>query len=232
MSNKHEYSYANADSGHHHKYLINPLLEMVYSAYPPLKNQPKPRILDIGCGNGSLTNLIAQQGYEVIGVEESQSGVQLAQEKFPDCRFIQGSIYDLPYTEIGGQFDLIISCEVIEHLFDPKAIVRNTKQLLKPNGRLILTTPYHGYLKNLALAISGKMDKHFTALWDGGHIKFFSVKTLKNLLTTEGYTNIEFKFAGRIPYLWKSMLCSSTLEEAYSRHETIISQSVFNRLEL
>ena len=165
-------------------------------------------------------------------MEESKSGVQLAQEKFPDCRFIQGSIYDLPYTEIGGQFDLIISCEVIEHLFDPKAIVRNTKQLLKPNGRLILTTPYHGYLKNLALAISGKMDKHFTALWDGGHIKFFSVKTLKNLLTTEGYTNIEFKFAGRIPYLWKSMLCSSTLEEAYSRHETIISQSVFNRLEL
>ncbi|MFM6158500.1 MAG: hypothetical protein ACKPE3_36850, partial [Sphaerospermopsis kisseleviana] len=49
------------------------------------------------------------------------------------------------------------------------------------------------------------------ALWDGGHIKFFSVKTLKNLLTTEGYTNIEFKFAGRILYLWKSMLCSSTL---------------------
>ena len=212
MSNKHEYSYANADSGHHHKYLINPLLEMVYSAYPPLKNQPKPRILDIGCGNGSLTNLIAQKGYEVIGLEESKSGVQLAKEKFPDCRFIQGSIYDLPYTEIGEQFDIIISCEVIEHLFEPKAIVRNTKQLLKPNGRLILTTPYHGYLKNLALAISGKMDKHFTALWDGGHIKFFSVVTMKSLLISEGYEDIKFKFAGRIPYLWKSMLCSSTLK--------------------
>jgi hypothetical protein len=75
-----------------------------------------------------------------------------------------------------------------------------------------LTTPYHGYLKNLALAISGKMDKHFTALWDGGHIKFFSVVTMKSLLISEGYEDIKFKFAGAIPYLWKSMLCSSTLK--------------------
>lgn len=211
MSNKQEYYYSNPNSAHHHKYLINPLIKMIHSASPPLKNQPKPRILDIGCGNGSLTNLIAQQGYEIVGVEDSKSGVRLAQEEFINCRFIHGSIYDLPYTEIGGQFDIIISCEVIEHLFYPKALVRNTKQLLKPNGRLILTTPYHGYLKNLALAISGKMDKHFTALWDGGHVKFFSVLTMKSLLISEGYEDIRFKFAGRIPYLWKSMLCSARL---------------------
>lgn len=159
-----------------------------------------------------MTNLIAQQGYEVIGIEESKSGLKLAEKRFPGCCFIQGSIYDLPYPKIGAtQFDIIISCEVIEHLFYPKALVRNTKQLLKPNGRLILTTPYHGYLKNLALAISGKMDKHFTALWDGGHIKFFSVVTMKSLLISEGYEDIKFKFAGRIPYLWKSMLCSAKL---------------------
>ncbi|EFA71944.1 Methyltransferase domain protein [Raphidiopsis brookii D9] len=66
-------------------------------------------------------------------------------------------------------------------------------------------------MKNLALAISGKMDKHFTALWDGGHIKFFSVVTMKSLLISEGYEDIKFKFAGRIPYLWKSMLCSAKL---------------------
>jgi len=61
------------------------------------------------------------------------------------------------------------------------------------------------------LALTGKMDKHFTAIWDGGHIKFFSVKTLTNLLESEKYTDINFKFAGRYPYLWKGMLCSSKL---------------------
>jgi hypothetical protein len=46
---------------------------------------------------------------------------------------------------------------------------------------------------------------------DGGHIKFFSVPTMKDLLKSENYTNIKFKFAGRFPYLWKSMLCYSTI---------------------
>jgi len=59
---------------------------------------------------------------------------------------------------------------VIEHLFLPRALLRFAAKVLKPSGSLILSTPYHGYLKNLALALTGKLDKHFTVLWDGGHI--------------------------------------------------------------
>jgi 2-polyprenyl-3-methyl-5-hydroxy-6-metoxy-1,4-benzoquinol methylase len=96
---------------------------------------------------------------------------------------------------------------VIEHLFDPKQLIRQAKSFLKPGGSIILTTPFHGYWKNLALSLSGKMDPHFTVLWDVGHIKFFSVPTLTKLLRTEGATDIQFRFAGRYPFLWKSMLC-------------------------
>ena len=139
----------------------------------------------------------------------------MANQTFPNCRFIQGSIYDLPYSELGDNFDIVISIEVIEHLFYPKELVRSAKKCLKPNGHLILTTPYHGYVKNLVLAATGKIDKHFTALWDGGHIKFFSVPTMTDLLKSENYTNIKFKFAGRFPYFWKSMLCSSSLSNLF-----------------
>ena len=209
--NQYEYSYQNSQAGHHHGYLLKPLMEMMSEMLPPPPHKQKPRILDIGCGNGSLSNFLAQQGYEVVGVEESESGVKLANQTFPNCRFIQGSIYDLPYSELGDNFDTVISIEVIEHLFYPKELVRSAKKCLKPNGHLILTTPYHGYLKNLVMAATGKMDKHFTTLRDGGHIKFFSVPTMTALLKSENYTNIKFKFAGRFPYLWKSMLCSSTI---------------------
>jgi hypothetical protein len=78
-------------------------------------------------------------------------------------------------------------------------------------GKLILTTPYNGYLKNLAIAVLGEMDRHVNPLRDGGHIKIFSVKTLSELLIAEGWSDLQFEFAGRSPYLWKSMLCSSTL---------------------
>lgn len=146
----------------------------------------------------------------MVGVEESKSGVNLAQENFSSCNFIQGSIYNLPYDKLGDKFDIVIATEVIEHLFYPKELVRAVKKCLKPQGILIITTPYHGYFKNLILALTGKMDYHFTALWDNGHIKFFSVATLTKLLVSEGYTDIKFNFAGRFPWLWKSMICSST----------------------
>ncbi|MDH6060742.1 methyltransferase domain-containing protein [Chrysosporum bergii ANA360D] len=209
-NNKYQYLYQDSNKIHHHAYIIPHLIKMISESAPVVENKPKARILDIGCGNGSLSNLIAQCGYEVVGVEESESGVKLARDAFPNCRFIQGSIYNLPYGEIGENFDIVIAAEVIEHLFFPKQLVINAKKYLKPNGSLILTTPYHGYIKNIILALSGKMDQHFTALWDGGHIKFFSVATMTNLLQLEGYTDIKFQFAGRLPYLWKSMLCCAT----------------------
>lgn len=207
IASQYQYAYLDGQSSHHHAYLLPPLLEML--AEIKCSGQQKLRVLDLGCGNGSLTRLIAQQGYEVVGVEDSEQGVAIARQSAPNCHFIHASIYELPYAELENSFDIVLSAEVIEHLLYPRELVRGAKKCLKPNGRLILTTPYHGYLKNLVLALSGKMDKHFTSLWDGGHVKFFSVATLRKLLETEDYTDIHFKFSGRIPFLWKSMLCSS-----------------------
>jgi 2-polyprenyl-3-methyl-5-hydroxy-6-metoxy-1,4-benzoquinol methylase len=203
ISSQSEYQYASSQLDHTYSYLTTPLLAML----PPPSGQ-QIKILDLGCGNGSFSNILAKLGYSVLGIEESSAGIAIAQQNYPDCDFRQGSIYDLSDPKLKHSFDAVISVEVIEHLFNPRAIVSAAKYCLKPDGKLILTTPYHGYLKNLALAVSGKMDTHFTALWDGGHIKFFSVPTLTQLLKTENCTDIQFKYAGRIPYLWNSMLCT------------------------
>jgi hypothetical protein len=56
------------------------------------------------------------------------------------------------------------------------------------------------------MALTGKMDNHFTALWDYGHIKFWSIKTLQQLLEEAGFMNIRFRRVGRIPALAKSMI--------------------------
>jgi SAM-dependent methyltransferase len=66
--------------------------------------------------------------------------------------------------------------------------------------------PYHGYLKNVGMALSGKLDGHFTALGDEGHIKFWSIPTLKQLLMEAGFGGISFQRIGRIPVFAKSMI--------------------------
>jgi 2-polyprenyl-3-methyl-5-hydroxy-6-metoxy-1,4-benzoquinol methylase len=209
-STNYTYYYTNNRPRYHHAYLVSPLLEMLATVQDA--SPTKLRVLDLGCGNGSLSHVIAEHGCEVVGVDTSAPGIAISRQSFPECQFIQADIYELPDTDMLNSFDVVLAIEVIEHLLYPKELAKNAKLCLKPGGMLIISTPYHGYLKNLILAVSGKLDKHFTVLWDNGHIKFFSVKTLAELLTAEGYTDINFKFAGRCPYLWKSMLCSSKFE--------------------
>ena len=101
--------------------------------------------------------------------------------------------------------------EVIEHLYQPRAFVLFIRKILEANGggQFIVTTPYHGYLKNLTIAAANKMDYHLSALWEGGHIKFWSRRTLTILLRDAGYHHLAFTGAERIPYLWRHMVFSA-----------------------
>jgi hypothetical protein len=83
---------------------------------------------------------------------------------------------------------------------------------LMGGGAIIISTPYHGYLKNLALSVFNHWDKHHTPLWDGGHIKFWSKRTLTVLLEEQGFKVEKIIGVGRLPYLWKSMVLMATLK--------------------
>ena len=165
-------------------------------------------ICDLGCGNGHISGRLANLGYQVTGVDASRSGIQIARRVYPQVNFIEAFIdRDLSKTMAHANFDLVISSDVIEHLFRPSDLLETANSLLKPGGHVLIGTPYHGYLKNLAIAATGKMDAHFAALHDGGHIKFFSVKTLSQLMNSHAFTDLSFSFYGRAPWLWKNMIC-------------------------
>lgn len=166
------------------------------------------RVLDLGCGNGALAAQMAAAGYEVCGVDADREGIELARAKYAGLRFHRCSVHDDPAAllVVERPFDLVVSTEVVEHLYSPHLLPAYAHRVLVPGGRLLLTTPYHGYLKNLALSLAGKWDDHHTALWHGGHIKFWSRRTLTRLLDEGGFDVERFAGAGRLPYLWKSMV--------------------------
>jgi 2-polyprenyl-6-hydroxyphenyl methylase/3-demethylubiquinone-9 3-methyltransferase len=171
------------------------------------------RVFDAGCGNGALLRTLYGRHYDVAGCELSSTGVALARETLGSrVRIEQMSVYDDLAAVFGLGWDVVVATEVIEHLFAPRLFVRRALALLAPGGALLLTTPYHGYLKNVALAVTGSLDRHFTALWDGGHIKFWSYATLTALLREAGFGHFRFYGAGRIPGLWKSMVVLATVQ--------------------
>ncbi len=170
-------------------------------------------VLDIGCGNGAMLSEIRKLGeWHLFGIDSSESGVKLARSEGLDVRFADANTELLSHFT-ANSFDLILTVEVIEHLQDPRGLLRQAHTLLKPNGRILLTTPYHGYLKNLLIALAGKGDSHYDPLWDAGHIKFWSQKTLSIALEETGFRGITFKGAGRYPFIWKSMVLSAFKDE-------------------
>lgn len=191
-----------ADRPPSHGYLL-PAVRRVLSAYKPA------RLFDLGCGNGTLAAALAAEGYEVSGIDPSESGISQANRAFPDLRLEIGSAYDDDLVARFGTFPAVISLEVVEHLYFPHHFARTLAGLLEPGGVAIISTPYHGYLKNLALAVAGAHDRHHHPLRDHGHIKFFSEKTLIALVEDAGLQHAGFQRVGRIPQLAKSMVLTA-----------------------
>ena len=167
------------------------------------------RAFDLGCGNGVLADSLSKMGFTVTGVDASESGVAQARLWFPNCTFEVASGYDDLAARF-GTFPLVISVEVIEHLMQPKLFAKRFYDLLEPGGCGIITTPYHGWLKNVTISVAGKWDRHHGVDWDGGHVKFFSVATLTAMLAEEGGENIVIERVGRVPALAKSMVAIFT----------------------
>ncbi len=192
------YRYKSSAVGHTHAYLQPHLDKLLRSIGPE-------RVFELGCGNGNIAASMRSLGCDVTAIDLSETGIATARSSFPGIRFEVASAYD-DLAAAFGTFPMVVCLDVIEHLYFPKTCAARIFEMLEPGGRAVISTPYHGYLKNIALAVTGKMDAHFTALWDGGHIKFFSASTLRKLLAEQGFVDIRISRIGRIPTLAKSMV--------------------------
>jgi 2-polyprenyl-6-hydroxyphenyl methylase/3-demethylubiquinone-9 3-methyltransferase len=168
------------------------------------------RVADIGCGNGFVAADLAGLGHEVMGIDISASGIRLAKERGSAARFELCSLYDDRIFDLMPESaDCVLALEVIEHLVRPRRLFEVARCLLRVEGLIVVSTPHHGYLKNLALSLVNGWDRHFEVAADGGHIKFFSRRTLTALATEQDFRDLRFLGAGRIPAFWKSIVMSA-----------------------
>lgn len=199
-----EYGFATATPSHMHEHFLPKVLAFAG------KLKPGIRVLDVGCGNGFTCGEFLQRGCEVVGVDLSEQGIEWARHTYPQGRFeLLGADRSILQNLRENPFDIVVSTEVVEHLYAPREWANGCFAALKPGGKFICTTPYHGYLKNFFISLFGKWDKHANPLWDGGHIKLWSRRTLTQLLEEAGFSNIRIQGVGRMPGLWMTMVASA-----------------------
>ena len=190
-------SYGRGGALPHHRHILPAIKGLLPSG--------RLRILDVGCGNGYVDNALASLGHEVVGIDFDPKALDIHRRVYPSLQVFQHGAEDRFSTFMAGA-DVVVASEVVEHLYSPKKFLQNVYETLRPGGHVILTTPFHGYLKNLAISLVGGWDHVFTAGWEEGHIKFFSNATMKQMLREVGFEDIAFRNAGRLPWLWKTLV--------------------------
>ena len=194
-------AYAALEQGLGHPPASEPTFERrVKAALKVIGPTPK-RVLDFGCGAGDAALRFVQHGHHVVGVDVSESGVRLAKANVPAAEFtLIQSEARVPLPD--GSFDVCFCSEVVEHVFEMEGLLHEVSRLLAPSGLFILTTPYHGWVKNL-LVITFAFERHFNPA--SGHIRFFSRRSITESLRAGGFDVERIRGIGRVWPLWKSM---------------------------
>lgn len=147
--------------------------------------QPGATVLDLGCGAGQFSAALTEAGAAPIGVDVAREALRRAGARLPDL--------DLRVWEEGEPLpledcsvDAVWAGDVVEHVADVAPWLSEVRRVLRPGGTLLLTTPHHGPLTMLALALSPRrFAEHFEPRSD--HLRFFSPRTLRELLDDLGF---------------------------------------------
>ena len=171
------------------------LLQAVLSDLPKAAT-----MLDAGCGRGTFTAFLHNLGFRMIGIDISRAAIAFARQQYPKVQFAVASLEgQFPFRD--ENFTAVWCTEVLEHLFDVRATLAELNRVLRPGGKLVLTTPYHGFIKNL-LIVFLSFDRHYDPY--GEHIRFFSRHSLQRCLEQSGFVVEHWTGVGRSWPVWMS----------------------------
>jgi len=173
-------------------------------------NANRISILDYGCGTGWLSNLLSKHG-EVTGVDISENAILQASKKYSGIRFLTMDASSSEFEKLKGQlFDVIVSSEVIEHIEDQEAYLKNMLSLLKKNGTLILTTPNGKWFKHYFFGERADWGQPFEFWLTADKLKGLAAPYLNSLKISSFYCDglLPLKSYGTLNFLGNRFILS------------------------
>lgn len=167
------------------------------------KKNPDTRILESGFGNGTLILDLVNKGFNVKGIDISEKNVKSIQNKLKkgDLRadIVQGDILKTPFLD--EEFDVIVACEILEHITNIEEAVKEIGRILKPGGTLIISVPYRQKIKFEECIFCHKLTPR------NGHLHSFDREKLNGLFKKHNIlsqkTKICFSKGNVFPFLKK-----------------------------
>lgn len=155
------------------------------------------RVLDVGCGEGWFASELVRAGASVVGIDVAEEPLRRARERDSglDLRVVDA---DGPWPLRDASFDVVWAGETIEHVADTAGWLSEVRRVLGPGGRLLLSTPDHGRLRVLWLALSRRaFEVHFDPRAD--HLRYYTRAGLSVLLDEFGFEDVAVRAAAGPP---------------------------------
>jgi ubiquinone/menaquinone biosynthesis C-methylase UbiE len=143
--------------------------------------EPAGRALDLGAGDGCLA--LELDARELVAADVSAVALERARRRLPEATIAELEP-DAPLPFGDSEFELVLCAETIEHVRDVQLLLSELRRVLRPGGRLALTTPAHGRLTGLSVLTRG-FERHFDPL--SPHLRFLTRRSLGALLEEHGF---------------------------------------------
>jgi SAM-dependent methyltransferase len=137
------------------------------------------RILDVGAASGYLGKMWRSSGHQVAGIDYDAAAAEEARQYYGDFQVADIERFEFPWR---GEFDYIVFADVLEHLRDPAAVLRRCIPALKESGKLVISVPnIANWIIRLGL-LFGKFDYMDRGILDRTHLRFFTLRSLNQLM--------------------------------------------------
>jgi ubiquinone/menaquinone biosynthesis C-methylase UbiE len=168
--------------------------------------RPHERILDLGCGTGTLIQRLLQLAPEAtfVGLDPSPAMLSVARQKLPDSIALSvGSAERLPFPN--DTFDVVISTNAFHYFRHPSQAIQEAKRVLKPDGRLVITDWCHDYW-------TCRICDAFLRLFNRAHFRTYGIRECRTILRDEGLHKVSIdKY--KIDWLWGMMTAQAVKQK-------------------
>jgi methionine biosynthesis protein MetW len=150
------------------------------------------RVLEVGCSTGYISRLLVERKCEVTGVEVDLAAAEKARAHCREVLVLD--LNSLQWVESFGDrmFDVVLLADVLEHLVDPWRVLREIAGLLDKDGAVLISLPNLVHFLTRAKIALGQFDYTSTGILDHTHLRFFTIKTARELIQSAGYRIARF----------------------------------------
>lgn len=164
--------------------------------------RPGSKVLEIGAGPGSITkHLVGTLGCEVVALEVDPTAIAVLETFTPRvyARDLNKAGWAQELAADCGQFDFVIAADVLEHVYDPWAVLTEMRSLLADGGSVILSLPHVGHASVAACLVDEDFEYWPWGLLDRTHVRFFGIKNVQALINGANLAIEDAQFVVRTP---------------------------------